>query len=592
MTLATSSQTATGHAPRARRSLLRSRSFSLRTRLLLVVLLGVLLPLGLVGLWLVGVAERSGEALVRRRLERSLHEIVQQTGVNWVSRRSQLLRLAETPAVQSLLRGERTELAAAGALPPDVAEAWGDIADAAAVVILRDTAGDVRGRLEGGAGGAPGTEPRGPVLPVRIPVYDVASAKPLGIVEAQVPPGVLLPTGLLLTSVGGSVLAAFDPESGAPLLPVSIDPDLLKTDGFRWGGERWLAVQRGLREPPLRLALAAPTEPFTARLQAATRRGTLALLLAVAATVLLATLATRRITRSLERMAEAADAVSRGELDRSVAAEGPDEIERLGRAFNTMTESLRRTLQRLSHQEALAAMGELASSIAHEVRNPLTSIRLDLERAAERVEDQDRTRELLRRAIREIDRLDASVAGALRLARSGRVELSVVDVREPLAAAVAAAGPRFASRGARAEVVDRSGGSAHARGDAAALEQLFLNLLLNAADALEPGGRAVVRVESADGRVRVTIEDNGAGIPPEQLERVFDAFYSTKSEGTGLGLAIARRIATAMGGALTLESERGVGTTARLTLPAESGGVTPATPSVSKWNGGADPDAL
>ncbi|MBI4542472.1 MAG: hypothetical protein HY705_05535, partial [Gemmatimonadetes bacterium] len=241
MTLATSSQTATGHAPRARRSLLRSRSFSLRTRLLLVVLLGVLLPLGLVGLWLVGVAERSGEALVRRRLERSLHEIVQQTGINWVSRRSQLLRLAETPAVQSLLRGERTELAAAGALPPDVAEAWGDIADAAAVVILRDTAGDVRGRLEGGAGGAPGTEPRGPVLPVRIPVYDVASAKPLGIVEAQVPPGVLLPTGLLLTSVGGSVLAAFDPESGAPLLPVSIDPDLLKTDGFRWGGERWLA---------------------------------------------------------------------------------------------------------------------------------------------------------------------------------------------------------------------------------------------------------------------------------------------------------------------------------------------------------------
>lgn len=551
------------------------RSLSLRSRFLLVVLLGVLLPLALVGLWVIGSAERSGEALLRQRLDQSLQEIVAAAGLNWVSRRSELLHLAEHPVVRQALRGERPPFTApAGDAPPGLEEVWAELAGDVAVVLLRDTTGEVRGRLESSL--PPPSEPgsQGAPLAVEIPVYDTPTAVRLGTLEALVPPGALIPTGLLLTGVGGSVLAAFDPRTGMPLLPVSIDADLLGLSAFRWGSEDWVAVHRTLGEPPLRLALAAPVAPFTGPFHAATRRGTLALLLAVAGAVLLATLVTHRITRSLERLAEAADAVSRGEMERTVTADGPDEIRRLGRAFNTMTESLRRTLQKLSHQEALAAMGELASSIAHEVRNPLTSIRLDLQRASERAEDPERTRQLVGRALREIDRLEASVAGALRLARSGKIRLASVDIREPLAAAVETARPRFQQRGSRVGLLDLSGGAARVRGDPASLEQLFLNLLLNSADALGDGGRAEARVSSRNGRVVVVVEDEGAGMAPEQLERVFEAFYSTKAEGTGLGLAIARRIATALGGELRLESAPGVGTTATLTLPAEEPGVT------------------
>jgi two-component system sensor histidine kinase AtoS len=281
---------------------------------------------------------------------------------------------------------------------------------------------------------------------------------------------------------------------------------------------------------------------------------------------MLALVLTRRITRPLERLAEASGALARGELDRRFVEEGPDEIERLGRAFNVMAVSLSRTLRRLSQREAVAAIGEFASSLAHEVRNPLTSIRLDLERARERLADRNRAEELLTRALHQIDRLDETVGGSLRIARSGSLTMSQVHLQEPVQAAMRAAAPMFDARGARLVAGDWPGEAIVVRGNAGALEQLFLNLLLNAADALDGAGIARLEVEpSADG-VCVTVRDNGRGIPPAALDRVWEPFYTTKADGTGLGLPIARRIAHAHGGELTIESTPGAGTTVRVHL--------------------------
>ena len=108
------------------------------------------------------------------------------------------------------------------------------------------------------------------------------------------------------------------------------------------------------------------------------------------------------------------------------------------------------------------------------------------------------------------------------------------------------------------------------RGDAGALEQLFLNLLLNAADALSTGKQAGIDFEQEPGRVRISIWDRGKGIAPEAMEKVFDPFYTTTPEGTGLGLPIARRITQAHGGELEIESTSGEGTTARVSLPRAS----------------------
>ena len=244
-----------------------------------------------------------------------------------------------------------------------------------------------------------------------------------------------------------------------------------------------------------------------------------------------------------------------------------DEVGRVARAFNAMTESLSRTLRELSQRQALAAVGEFAASLAHEVRNPLTSIRLDLQRVEEKLADESEARVLLDRALGEIERVDRSVTGALRVARSGRIAQEPVDVRQPLEAALHSAEPEFKTRDARLAEARLGGEPIWVRGDAAALEQLFLNLLLNAGQALESGGRAGVEVKSDGGETLISIWDSGCGIALDELDKVFKPFYSTRAEGTGLGLAIAQRIAVAHGGDLSIESTPGMGTTARVRLP-------------------------
>ena len=126
------------------------------------------------------------------------------------------------------------------------------------------------------------------------------------------------------------------------------------------------------------IVLAAPLGPFTEPFERTARRGTLALIAIALVAFTLATLVTGRLTRSLGQLADAADAVSAGHLERKVEETGGDETRRVARAFNTMVTSLRETLMRLTQKESLAAVGEFATSLAHEVRNPLTSVRLIL----------------------------------------------------------------------------------------------------------------------------------------------------------------------------------------------------------------------
>ena len=212
-------------------------------------------------------------------------------------------------------------------------------------------------------------------------------------------------------------------------------------------------------------------------------------------------------------------------------------------------------------------MGEFAAGLAHEVRNPLTAIRIDLQRADEKLDGDSALRVPIRRALGQVERLDATVTGALRLARSGHVSDATVDVLVPLDAAMHGAEPAMARSGATLEVAFPSGAGVPVRGDAAALEQLFLNLLLNAAQSFDNGGVVRVGVEADDGVVRVTIRDAGRGMTPEVKARLFEPFYTTRADGTGLGLPMARRIARAHGGEIEVESVPGAGTTVVVRLP-------------------------
>jgi signal transduction histidine kinase len=544
------------------------RSLSLRSKFILIVLGGAVLPLALLGLWLTRTAERSGEELLRARLQTSLGQVVDEIGLRWLSQRSQLLRLAESRAIQAALRDSLTTEAVEDAALAELRTLYAGMGDAVGSAEILDMSEAVRWNV----GGDDGAVTRGglqaePALPVRLGIFDAATGARLGNLDARVLMSGLLPGGAGWGGVSGSVLAVFDRNSGASLIPLSIDPALFARGSFVWGEEPWLTVRHVLHEPPMDLVLAAPVTPFAEPFQEAARRNLWILVIVALGGFTLATLLTRRTTRALVRLAAAAEAVSRGDLERRVEEAASDEVGRVARAFNSMTESLRRTLRELSQRQALAAVGEFAASLAHEVRNPLTSIRLDLQRVEERLPDESDARDLLARALGEIERVDRSVTGALRVARSGRITHEPVDVRQPLEAALHSAEPEFKAREARLEPAQFGKESISVKGEAAALEQLFLNLLLNAAQALDPGKRAGVELKADGGEALISVWDTGSGIAPEELEKVFKPFYSTRPEGTGLGLAIAQRIAVAHGGDLSIESTPGSGTKVQVRLP-------------------------
>jgi signal transduction histidine kinase len=538
---------------------LRSRLLGVRTRFLLVVLLGVLIPLALVGAWLAHAGQRSAEQMLREQLETALAGAATDVGHRWIEVRGRLLDLGEHPAVIAALRTGRDPLGAAA--PAGLRELRSSLQEAAEAIEFTGLDGALArsGRDEivvPVAGGSGSTR-------VRLPLFDPAGER-VGSMDVQLRLAALLPAAYL--SGGLDRISAVLDEAGAPLGPLNMDPALLMRPGFQWAGEGWMAAHRRIAEPALVLTLAAPTAPASLPFTDAARRGLWALLLVSGAGFLLALLLTRWITVPIERLADAADSVARGELDRRVEQDGPDEVRRLGVAFNTMTHSLQRTLRRISQQEAAAAIGSFAASLAHEVRNPLSAVRLDLERAREEVTGDDRVVTLLDRALQQIDRLDATVSGSLRIARSGNVPMTPLDIREPISAAVAAAQPHFAERGARLEQT-LPPDALMVHGNSTALEQLLLNLLLNAAAALPAQGSAAVSARLLDDVVEITVRDDGRGIARDELDRVFDPFYTTREEGTGLGLTIVRRIADAHGAELGIESEPGLGTTIRLGMP-------------------------
>lgn len=535
---------------------------SFRARILLLVLAVAVVPLGLLGLWLTRTAARSGEELLRTRLDEALEETTDQITKRWVQQRFDLLFLTEEASVHQALQAPDSP-----PVPPALQQRFDELYPGVVMVTVLDREGEVIWTLRRTASADQGSSQTvGYVTPV-FSIRDRLSGQLLGTLEASIQAEVLLPPGSITPAAAGMAVGLFESSTGVALLPLPFDPALLADERFVWGGDEWLAARRTFSEPPFDLVLAAPLTPFIQPFEDAARRGGWLLLLVAVIALGLAALLTGRMTRSLRQLTAAAAAVSGGDLEQRVEKPGADEVGQVARAFNTMTESLSRTLRELASRESLAAVGEFAASLAHEIRNPLTAIRVDLQSLEEKLPGESSLREPLESALAEIERLNLTVKDTLEVARRGRAGSELVDLSEPLSAAAHAARPAFEARGATLTIEAAPQPPLTVRGDAGALEQLFLNVIQNAAQALEAEGEAVVRMECDGGSAVVTIHDDGAGIPPEDLERVFDPLFSTKEAGTGLGLTIARRIARAAGGDIHVESARGTGTTVKIRLP-------------------------
>ena len=543
-----------------------SRTTSLRARFLFIVLTLVVVPLALMGVWLTSMTSRSGEELLRSRLGDALSTTVAEVGARWVRWRSELLVLAEDTAAHRALQSRDP----ATALPASIVARFDEMDVALRGIVIRNEVGEVRWDL------ARPERPETvgtPSVEVRLGMHDRRTGQRVGTLEARLSPRAILGETGGSPGLLGGVLGVLDLETGAPLLPIPFDAGLLETDRFQWAGEEWLTARRTLTDPAMALVAAGPLDPFTQPFKRAQRTGLTALLVVALGGLGLAWALTGGLTSSLARMAAAADAVARGDLEQTLEEPRDEELRRVARAFNSMSENLRQTLKELAGRKALAAVGEFAASLAHEVRNPLTAVRLDLQRVEEGLPEDSPLVGLQRRALEEIARLDQTVGSALEVARTAEIAATTVDVLLPLRAAIAAAGP--AVDASEATVVPPASDRAPIliRGDPGALEQLFLNLLLNAAQALEAGGLISVELRREGEDVLVSIRDTGVGITEDLLGQVFEPLFSTRSDGTGLGLTIAGRIAESHGGEIRIESRSGEGTTVTVRLPLERSGL-------------------
>lgn len=314
---------------------------SFRTRILAVVLTMAVIPLGLMGLWLTRSAAGSGEDLLRSRLDQYLDGVVSQVGTNWLRQRYDLLFLAEDSVVQRVLEGAEPINMANEAPPASLRRVFESLAPPVARAVIRDNSERTLWTLERNAANPTMPALLGSVLVVELPIHRRFPAGRLGALEIHLEISALLGEFGVVPTVTGMLLGAFDRARDIPLLPLPFDPSLLANTRFLWGGDEWLAVERFTTDPGLRLVAAAPISPFRDPFEDAARRGTWWLAVVALCGVLGAVLVTRRLTRSLERLATAAEGVSRGDLDVQVGDVGGDEVGQVARAFNTMMTSLR-----------------------------------------------------------------------------------------------------------------------------------------------------------------------------------------------------------------------------------------------------------
>ncbi|HET9625488.1 MAG TPA: ATP-binding protein [Kofleriaceae bacterium] len=219
----------------------------------------------------------------------------------------------------------------------------------------------------------------------------------------------------------------------------------------------------------------------------------------------------------------------------------------------------------------LAALGQFAAAIAHDIRTPLTSISMNVQILRRKLQLPDDDREHLDIALEELARLDRSVAEILEFAKPVKLLSEPIDVADLIEATKKNLGPVLVERGVSVCVAPgvRASDNLTVHGDPQRLRQVLINLVDNAANASPPGGEVTVRASAtADRQIAIEVEDHGRGIAADDLPRIFEPFFTTRPDGTGLGLAIVHKVVRAHGGDIKVRSAPGTGSTFTITLPA------------------------
>jgi len=287
----------------------------------------------------------------------------------------------------------------------------------------------------------------------------------------------------------------------------------------------------------------------------------------------------RRISGPLKKLVEGTVRIAKGDFSQMIDIDSQDEVGNLAQSFNQMTRQLLRTREemedahrQLVQAEKLASIGRISATIAHEIRNPLTSVKLNIQKVLQEAKLDELEREHLSISQQGVAQIEKFIKELLDFTRVTSLHCERFSVEQILDEAIKTLAESLRLKKVNVEKTAPSNLPA-VLVDADKMRQVFLNVLHNAWEAVDEGGRinADLSCITEDGvkKIRIKISDNGIGIPEKDWENIFEPFYTTKPSGIGLGLANARKIVAMHKGSIRVVKKKGRGTTLEIRIPCE-----------------------
>ena len=287
----------------------------------------------------------------------------------------------------------------------------------------------------------------------------------------------------------------------------------------------------------------------------------------------------KRITGPLTKLVEATVRISKGHFSQRITITGQDEIGNLARSFNKMSRQLLLTRKKMEaankkliQAEKLASIGRISAGIAHEIRNPLTSVKLNIQKLTQSDNLDEMEREHLSLSQEGIKHMEKSIKDLLDFTRASELNPALFSVSQILDESIKTLADSLELKKVALER-DYQDGLPQVSVDGDKLRQVFLNVLRNAYEAVEEGGKINISLsllkERSRKMIKVDISDDGCGIPERERELIFELFYTTKPAGIGLGLAIARKIIEQHRGFIRVKENETKGTSFEILIPVE-----------------------
>jgi signal transduction histidine kinase len=280
------------------------------------------------------------------------------------------------------------------------------------------------------------------------------------------------------------------------------------------------------------------------------------------------------LTSPVNVLVDATKKYEAGDLDHRVAGLR-DEFGEVADAINEMAGSLKEQMLKMQRTEQMVVAGKLAAGLAHEIKNPLAGIKVAMHVLAEETYLSDEDREVVQKVGQEVTRLESLMKSFLDFARPRKPQPDAIDVNTLMNTTLAfhARGrSETAKQGSEIEIAKDLGSVPSTMADPMQMQQVFLNLVINAVDAMPDGGTLSVRTsyDEEASVISVEIADTGSGIDPQDRDKIFQPFVTSKPKGTGLGLAICKQIVEQHEGSITLDGNPGDGARFVVRLPLKS----------------------